>query len=108
MALPMALPTDLPTTLSMTLPTAQLMVSSIVTDANDKVSSTFTINLVTHEANIGLKLPSLPYPNISLPFHFHFILQASMLRTTHSHIITILLGSNLFFPFFDFSFLCFT
>ena len=72
-ALPTVLPTALPTALSMTLPTAWPIASSLMTDTNDKVSSTLTFSLVTNDTNIDLQWPLLPYPNISLSFHFHCI-----------------------------------
>ena len=73
MTLPMALPTTLPTTLSIAQPTDLPIVSSLVTDKSDKVCSTLTSSLVIDETNINLPLPLLPYPNISLRFHFHCI-----------------------------------
>ena len=54
MALPTTLSMTLPTTLLITLPTAKLMASSLMTDENNKVSSTLASSIVTDEANILL------------------------------------------------------
>ena len=108
MALPMTLPTALPMSLAMTLlmslPANLQLASSLVNDTSDKVCSTLASSLVTDKANIDLPLPLLLYPNISLPFHFHCITCID-LRTAHSYIINILLGSKLFFQFFNLWFL---
>ena len=73
MALPMALPMTLHTVLPMNLPMDLPLVSSLVTDASDKFCSTLESSLMTDDTNIYLPLHLLPYPNISMSFHFYCI-----------------------------------
>ena len=73
MVLPTALPMTLPTALPIALPADLPIVYSLVSGACKTVCSYLASSFVTDATNINLPVSLSPYPDTSLPFHFHCI-----------------------------------